>query len=528
MNGCSGLKLSASQRLVFSRCRTLPEAYKYCRFQSTFKVKATALQSHDHDHVQGLLLHRADVQSGQVHKHFYPSVWLRDHCRCPACFYPQTQQRQADTLKACEHARIVDVQVVGASVPFPVPSSQGSGGGAGEREAVKITWEGGHESCFEPSWLHRYSVHIDSTPSAPRPRLPQLRQATSGRDLTATWTPTVPNGAAKNEFQAPPYADESEDPANDSRSAQLWSAVESFGQTSPTATPSGGPQTLPRVAAQAYMQTAQGLFNALELLRSYGFVLIEGLEATMEATEAAARRIAPPMRTLYSETGMWRTEIRPDPTAVNDTAFTTLPLAAHTDGNYCLETPGLQCFHALQADRTGGGRTQLIDAVAVAHSLAATQPHMADRLTRLKIPYHHTDPQSMVWAYKPILKLCDAGTSLAAVHWNADDRAPYTGSPGASKEAVGEEGQYLSPAAQQVVDFYGAVQAWRSALSEAKWSLWLDLKPGTLLIFDNHRVLHGRSAVHPASGRVLAGCYHSTEDWKSKLRVLRSQGFNQL
>ena len=48
--------------------------------------------------------------------------------------------------------------------------------------------------------------------------------------------------------------------------------------------------------------------------------------------------------------------------------------------------------------------------------------------------------------------------------------------------------------------------------------LQLKLTPGTVLVLDNWRVLHGRQ---PFSGRrVLCGAYHNREDFESLLRQL--------
>lgn len=49
-----------------------------------------------------------------------------------------------------------------------------------------------------------------------------------------------------------------------------------------------------------------------------------------------------------------------------------------------------------------------------------------------------------------------------------------------------------SPADQML--WYNAASKWEQILRSKELEYWFQLKPGTIVIFDNHRVLHGRSA----------------------------------
>jgi alpha-ketoglutarate-dependent taurine dioxygenase len=195
-----------------------------------------------------------------------------------------------------------------------------------------------------------------------------------------------------------------------------------------------------------------------------------------------------------------------------------LPL--HTDGLYWTDPPGLQCFHALVPDATGGGRTLLLDGIAAAHALRASSPSSFAYLTTTttSLPFHHTDSDSVYHARQRLISL-NARGEVVGVWWNADDRAPFTGSP-ASSTAASASGAGASPAAADVLAFYSAIAPWRSTLQDRALCVELALGVGDLLVFDNTRVLHGRGPVSPTSGRVLAGCYHAREDWHSRLRVL--------
>lgn len=319
------------------------------------------------------------------------------------------------------------------------------------------------------------------------------------------------------------------DPALDTSTRVHWRA-EHFGVQHPSKAhgqPTVFPErdVLPRVALHQLLDSAhhcsacppdaaysrKRVLAAMRMLRDYGFVLIEGVPPTMEGTEAACRAIGPPMPTLYSRTGMWRTEVRPaDPSSessdsgFNDTAFSTLALPAHTDGCYWGDQPGLQAFHCLKADECGG-HSLLVDGFAVAAALRREHPDTFEFFTKTPLRFHHTEPHTHVSAMRPVIQL-DASGQVTGFSWNNDDRAPVGRSIGMGGPAVSA--------------FYRHLPVLLRALRDPAFELWLPLRPGTVLVFDNTRVLHGRSAFTAASGRVLAGCYVARQDWHGRMRAL--------
>jgi alpha-ketoglutarate-dependent taurine dioxygenase len=248
-----------------------------------------------------------------------------------------------------------------------------------------------------------------------------------------------------------------------------------------------------------------GLHTALCMLRDYGFVCLEGVPATMEATEQASRRVSFLRETLYGP-GMWRTEVRAG--GGNDTAYTGIPLPVHNDGCYWADPPGIQSFHCLQGAPAGGGTSILVDGLAVAAALRSQDPDAFDFFASVELPYHHTDPDAEVSQRRPVIGVDRATGELASFAFNNDDRAPLR----------------LSPPSR-VPQFYKHLRTLTSLLRSPAFELRLSLQPGTYLIFDNTRVLHGRTGFKTDSGRVLAGCYIGKEDWHARLRtVARAMG----
>jgi gamma-butyrobetaine dioxygenase len=71
---------------------------------------------------------------------------------------------------------------------------------------------------------------------------------------------------------------------------------------------------------------------------------------------------------------------------------------------------------------------------------------------------------------------------------------------------------------------YGALRRFAELSREPRFQLRLKLAAGTMAAFDNRRVLHGRAAFEPASGRRhFQGCYIEREEVESRIRVLERE-----
>jgi|SRR5208283_5344250 len=76
----------------------------------------------------------------------------------------------------------------------------------------------------------------------------------------------------------------------------------------------------------------------------------------------------------------------------------------------------------------------------------------------------------------------------------------------------------LPPA--EVTAFYAAYRRWATLLARPELALTMRLRPGDCLIFDNTRILHGRTAFTGAGQRLLQGCYADLDGLASSLAVL--------
>ena len=432
----------------------------------------------------------------------FHGMWLLDHC--PSTRHALTGQRMIDL-----HGIPLNVQ------PASVRCAAGGEGGGGG--SVHLTWPGmQHTSTFSAAWLRQHAYWWETPAAAPGKGAgvghpPRGAPASSEGALAVWW----------------------EDAARDASQRVVWTAATLQGGNS-EGSGGRGEGLLPRVPHGAFMGGTEGLARALVLLRDYGFVLVDGCPGTEAATEAACLRIGFLRPTLYGA-GMWRTELRPAQ-GVTDTAYTELPLALHTDGNYLECPPGLQAFHCTVPDASGGGDSLLLDGLALARRLQAKDPAAFALLCVWPLPYHHTGSDGLLSASRPVFAL-DASGNVEAVHFNNSDRGPVTLQPSWGRElalaralcgsagaapggaALAVQATLASPATA-IPALYSALRALHECLESPELLFRIPLRQGMLLIFNNQRVLHGRLGFEVASGRTLVGCYQGRDEWESRLREL--------
>mmetsp|Transcript_52685 Transcript_52685/g.125450 ORF Transcript_52685/g.125450 Transcript_52685/m.125450 type:complete len:500 (+) Transcript_52685:114-1613(+) len=250
------------------------------------------------------------------------------------------------------------------------------------------------------------------------------------------------------------------------------------------------------------MGSDAALLQLLQNTARCGLGVVSETPHDSKSSRIAAERIGPIRHTFYG--GWWETKVLPEGHEANiDSAYSTVALPPHTDGNYWEDPPGLQIFFCLQADPKGGD-TVLVDGFRIAEAVKAKDPEAFEVLCTTPLAFQHKDPENHVVAIHHVFGT-DASGRVTRVHINGLDRDTLL----------------LPPA--QIPAFY---RAWR-CLQDVMWDpahqVVVKLVPGDLLVINNRRVLHGRTAFNSSSGRSLVGGYISYEDFTSKLRVLEAR-----
>ena len=182
-------------------------------------------------------------------------------------------------------------------------------------------------------------------------------------------------------------------------------------------------------------------------------------------------------------------------------AYSDLGLGLHTDNPYREPVPGFQALHCLVA-APEGGENLFADGFAMAEHLRASRPDLFKELTSTLVPFRYRAKNAELYAERPLIEL-DAGDRVIAINYNNRSIAP------------------LNLSAGRLKSFYDAYRAFALELREPRYSMRTKLEDGVLVIFDNRRTLHGRTAYASAKHlRHLQGCYLTRDSVLSELAVL--------
>ncbi len=254
----------------------------------------------------------------------------------------------------------------------------------------------------------------------------------------------------------------------------------------------------PRARWRAEPSAAE-LMSWLEAFLSYGFVIFEGVP-----TEPGTVLKVGSVFGFVRETNFGALfNVRSTPNAT-DLAYTSVSLDPHTDNPYRAPVPGIQLLHCL-ANETTGGLSTLVDGFAVAQALRTDEPRAFEVLSSTPVRFRYIDADTELTASAPPIEL-DVTGGLKTIHFSPRlDFVPL-----------------FSP--DRLEAYYRARRSFDHRLRAADYEIRFLLKTGDLVMFDNCRLLHGRTGFDPAEGlRHLQGCYIDIDGPRSRYRVLRRQ-----
>ncbi len=229
----------------------------------------------------------------------------------------------------------------------------------------------------------------------------------------------------------------------------------------------------------------------------YGFIIFSGVPTEAGRVLEVAKTFGFARVTNFGELF----DVRSTPNA-SDLAYTSIYLDAHTDNPYRSPVPGVQLLHCL-ANETRGGLSTLVDGFAVAEALRNRDPEAFRILSSTSIRFRYRD----------------ATTELVASATPID--LDVTGRPRTIHFSPRLDFVPLLPL-ETLTAYYRARQVFDRLLRAPEFEIRFLLNAGDLVMFDNCRLLHGRTGFDPAEGlRHLQGCYIDIDGPRSLYRVLR-------
>jgi len=238
------------------------------------------------------------------------------------------------------------------------------------------------------------------------------------------------------------------------------------------------------------------LLEWLTLLCRFGIARLDGLPVDDKVVPAIGERIGALRDTNFGVT--WPVSVDVAPTS---TANTPLPLPPHTDLPTRETPPGNQLLHC-QVNTCAGGLSTMADGYAVADHFRRLEPDHYDALSTLPWTFFNRSPTHDHRWSGPII---DEGAP----------RDPLT------LRAFHPVRAFPDMAAKDMPRAYAAVRRFSEVAGSDRFQMRFAFRPGDLVVFDNRRILHGRTPIEADGGtRVLHGTYIDHDEIYSRLRVL--------
>jgi len=253
---------------------------------------------------------------------------------------------------------------------------------------------------------------------------------------------------------------------------------------------------LPRMRWRAD-PTAPDLMSWLEPFLTLGFVIFEGVPTEPQTVLKVGAMFGFVRETNFGPLF----DVRSTPNAT-DLAYTALSLDPHTDNPYRSPVPGIQLLHCL-LNETNGGLSTLVDGFAVAEALRREEPQAFAIMTSTPVRFRYIDADTELTASAAPIEL-DVTGAVQAIHFSPRlDFVPLF-------------------APDRLDAYFRARRQFDQRLRAADFEIRFLLRGGDLVMFDNRRLLHGRTGFDPAEGlRHLQGCYIDIDGPRSLWRVLR-------
>lgn len=364
-----------------------------------------------------------------------------------------------------------------------------------EGRRVVIRWRDGHRSIFHSIWLR----HSHSFPFFPGRDVGSERRV--GRDEAAPLSVDLtPEGNLRIAWS--PKGDVSEYAA-----AWLRDHCSSTGERARRRRPvvtwdASIAEDPPRASYERVRTNDEARLALYDQVLDYGFAILEDVPSVSGEVAKVGAHFGLVRLSAYGNADDPRVEdVRVDPGLTMGTTKSDF-LGPHTDTCWRLSLSGLVLMHCLKGSASGG-ETLLVDGFKVCEVLRQRYPEAFDLLSRVPLAYTSSVENGDEWRALGRVITCDPEGNIVGFRFNERSLAR------------------LDLPEDMIEPVYSAIESLLDVLYDR--ALWLQRKlaPGALLVMDNQRVLHGRTAFDPTSGeRHLQHCSVERDVFHNKYRQL--------
>lgn len=239
-----------------------------------------------------------------------------------------------------------------------------------------------------------------------------------------------------------------------------------------------------------WMQGGKAWAKAFRDLLYWGIVFVRGVPETREAVQDIASKIGNLQSTFYGLT--WDVESKPN---AENVAYTDEYLCLHQDLLYKRSMPPqIQLLHCLQND-CDGGESLFSDGLRAAAEMKVRNPKAFDLLSKFYVKYAYARNGHYYENQRPVLMKRDHWELPRDIYWSPPFQAPF--------DSKITEGRH-----KNLSDWIPAAKRFRDSLEAPENMLQFKMRPGDCVLFDNRRVVHGRTKFSTSTGRRhLHGAY---------------------
>lgn len=257
---------------------------------------------------------------------------------------------------------------------------------------------------------------------------------------------------------------------------------------------------LPQIAYEEVQTGNKSRLQLLENLRDYGICFVRNVPTQKGELESFAQSFGSLLETNYGRVF----EIVVDPEeSQKSVANSQIDLIPHTDDAYQYAPPGIIFFHCLMANNDGSGKSTFVDGFQIAEVLRQEDAEAFALLCRYEVPFRKYYRDRIDMRFSSPFFCLDSGGNVQEVRISNLFPAPLD---------LPEE--IMEP-------FYAAYRKLMQLYTDPKYYLKQGLQPGDLVMFDNHRVLHGRTAIGKQNQRRhLRYCSVDRDYFYSQRRLL--------
>ena len=259
---------------------------------------------------------------------------------------------------------------------------------------------------------------------------------------------------------------------------------------------------LPRVKYKNLHQNDNGKLEALHFVKDLGFCIIEDAPIKEGLVLSVISELGFTRETNYGQLFEVRTEVNP-----NNLAYTNMGLGSHTDNPYRDPVPTVQLLHCLESS-TEGGDSVLVDGFNAAKILRYESSENFEALTNNWINFRFSDEKTDLRSRVPMIEVNDNGEVIKVRYNNR------------SIDTI-----KLPP--EKIRPFYLAYRHWSEVVERDELKITFQLLPGEIILFDNTRVMHARTAFSKKGKRHFQGAYTDLDGLYSLLNILENRKNDQ-